>query len=78
MEYLSGQSLQVAIGEGGLPYRTVIDMAGQLMRGLAAVHAVGVVHRNPTPANIIVSTDGTLLGLSPLLVASRPGWVLKS
>jgi CHASE2 domain-containing sensor protein len=60
MEYLSGQSLQVAIGEGGLPYRTVIDMAGQLMRGLAAVHAVGVVHRDLKPANIIVSADGTL------------------
>jgi CHASE2 domain-containing sensor protein len=60
MEYLSGQSLQVAISEGGLPYRTVIDMAGQLMRGLAAVHAVGVVHRDLKPANVIVSGDGTL------------------
>jgi CHASE2 domain-containing sensor protein len=60
MEYLAGQSLQVAITNGGLPCSTVIDMAGQLMRGLSAVHAVGVVHRDLKPANVIVSSDGTL------------------
>ncbi len=60
MEYLSGQSLQVAISNEGLPFWTIIEMAGQIMRGLSAVHAVGVIHRDLKPANIIVSGDGTL------------------
>ena len=60
MEYLPGQSLDVAIASGGLPYRTVVNMASQLMHGLAAVHAVGVVHRDLKPANIIVASTGTL------------------
>ncbi|MFN4895306.1 MAG: protein kinase domain-containing protein [Pseudomonadota bacterium] len=60
MEYLAGESLQVVIRNGGLPYRTVVDMASQLMRGLAAVHSVGVVHRDLKPANVIVASDGTL------------------
>lgn len=60
MEYLAGESLQVAIRSGGLPFHTVVDMASQLLRGLAAVHSVGVVHRDLKPANIIVAGDGTL------------------
>lgn len=60
MEYLSGQSLQSAITSGGLPYRTVGDMASQLMHGLAAIHTVGVVHHDVKPGNIIVGGDGTL------------------
>jgi len=60
MVYLPGQSLDVAITEGGLPYHTVVDIAAQLIRGISAVHAVGVVHRDVKPENIIVNSDGTL------------------
>jgi serine/threonine protein kinase len=60
MEYLPGQTLEVAINQGGLPVRSLIDIAQQIMRGLIAVHSVGVVHRDLKPANIIVASDGTL------------------
>jgi serine/threonine protein kinase len=60
MEYLPGESLQKALTGTGLPVKAVIDIANQLMRGLTAVHSVGVVHRDLKPANIIVGRSGTL------------------
>lgn len=60
MEYLPGQTLEVAINQGALPLRSVIDIAQQIMKGVFAVHSVGVVHRDLKPANIIVASDGTL------------------
>ncbi len=60
MEYLPGVALDRIISAGGLDVATVTRFAGQLLKGLAAIHSVGVVHRDLKPANIILSGSGNL------------------
>jgi serine/threonine protein kinase len=60
MEYLPGATLEAMLREPHLPIPKVLSIATQLMRGLAAIHAVGVVHRDLKPANIIMRDGGKL------------------
>ena len=43
-ELLEGRTLHNVLDDGALPLRTATDYGGQVARGLAAVHAEGVVH----------------------------------
>jgi len=59
MELLKGQDLKVLIesgGAGGLG--TKIRIMEQVASGIAAVHAVGLVHRDLKPGNIHVTPEG--------------------
>ena len=38
----------------------IVDIAGQILAGLEAVHGSGIVHRDVKPANIRVLDDGTV------------------
>jgi serine/threonine protein kinase len=59
MELVSGGSLAHVIGDyGPLPPRFVCTLLDQLLSGLAAVHAEGVVHRDIKPANILMEATG--------------------
>lgn len=49
----------------------VLDRFGQAARGLAAVHALGLVHRDVKPANLFVGEDGRVLVGDFGLVARR-------
>lgn len=60
MEYLPGMPLDDFIRKGGLAIDEVVRFAIQLLRGMSAVHAVGVIHRDLKPSNIIVSGSGSL------------------
>ncbi|HEV2123181.1 MAG TPA: protein kinase [Chloroflexota bacterium] len=42
-----------------LPVHTALGIARQVAEGLAAVHELGVVHREVKPANILLRADGT-------------------
>ncbi|MDP2340966.1 MAG: serine/threonine-protein kinase [Deltaproteobacteria bacterium] len=47
-------------GEQGLDEETGVALMAQVARGLAAVHAVGVVHRDVKPENLLVDNDAVV------------------
>ncbi len=58
MELVDGVTLRAwAIAEAR-PWRQVAGLLAEIARGLEAVHAAGVTHRDIKPDNIIVGTDG--------------------
>lgn len=55
MEYVSGMSLQERLDRTGpLHLNEVLRIGIQLAQGLAAAHAVGMIHRDVKPANILL------------------------
>src|SRR5439155_17304324 len=56
MELVDGESLRAWAGTRG-PWREVVGVLCEVGRGLAAVHAAGVIHRDVKPDNVIVGTD---------------------
>jgi serine/threonine-protein kinase len=54
MEYVEGESLQHMLEGGPLPLRTAIDFSCQVLSALAYVHRAGVIHRDVSPANVII------------------------
>ena len=51
-------------------FENVLPWFDQVCKGLAAVHAVGVIHRDIKPSNILIAQDGHVL-LSDLGVGKR-------
>ncbi|MFD0412875.1 protein kinase [Streptomyces sp. NPDC127108] len=77
MELVTGGSLAHVIGDyGPLPAHFTCTLLDQLLSGLAAVHAEGVVHRDIKPANILLEATGTRrphLRLSDFGISMRKG-----
>ncbi|MFB7169611.1 protein kinase [Streptomyces sp. NPDC056254] len=77
MDLVGGGSLGHVIGDyGPLPPRFVCTLLDQLLSGLAAVHAEGVVHRDIKPANILLEATGSgrpHLRLSDFGISMRKG-----
>lgn len=77
MDLVAGGSLVHLVGDyGPLPPLFVCTLLDQLLAGLAAVHAEGVVHRDVKPANILLEATGTArprLRLSDFGIAMRFG-----
>jgi serine/threonine-protein kinase len=58
MEYLEGDSLDRFLKErGALPVAHAINVVIQILDGLSAVHAIGVIHRDLKPANLRFTTQ---------------------
>lgn len=60
MELIQGSSVRSLLERGALPLATAIDYACQALGALDYAHAQGVVHRDISPANMIVTEDGSL------------------
>lgn len=59
-EYVSGQTLRELVEENGpLPIAEALDCVRQAVEGLAYAHQQGVIHRDISPNNIMLSRDGT-------------------
>ncbi|MEU5263303.1 protein kinase [Amycolatopsis sp. NPDC021455] len=59
MEYLPSRTLtELLEEEGPLVPEYAAELGGQLASALAAAHAEGVVHRDISPNNVLVTTDG--------------------
>ena len=82
MEFLDGKPLATLLKETPcLPIPLALDLASQMLSGLAAAHRNGIVHRDLKPDNIfILNTEDRPnfvkivdFGISKILVRSGPG-----
>src|SRR5690348_8985277 len=58
MEKLEGISLKDRMRDGPIPVEEILDIAIQVLDGLAASHAKGIIHRDIKPANIFLTQNG--------------------
>ena len=59
MELVDGQPLSALLAEGNpLDPRTAADLIAQAAEGIEAAHAIGIVHRDVKPGNLLVTADG--------------------
>jgi len=54
MELLAGESLAARVRKGPLPTAEAYPIVQQLINGLAAAHALGIVHRDLKSANVLL------------------------
>src|SRR2546429_6261933 len=68
------QSLKDRMAEGKLPAAEAARIGLECARALAAAHAVGVVHRDIKPGNILLDANGnaTVTDFGIALVTSHP------
>ncbi|HXJ42820.1 MAG TPA: serine/threonine-protein kinase [Bryobacteraceae bacterium] len=60
MELIQGASLRTLLEGGRIPLTSAIDYGCQTLAALDYAHSHGVVHRDVSPANMIITEDGTL------------------
>jgi serine/threonine protein kinase len=59
-EYIRGKTVREALASGPFGAEDANDIAVQIVAGLAAAHATGIVHRDIKPENIMIRVDGTV------------------
>ena len=57
MEFIEGQTLESMFSGGRLPLETGIGYIRQILSALGYAHQQGVVHRDVTPGNVMVTGD---------------------
>ncbi len=60
LEWVEGGTLSDRMAEGPLPPQEVRQIAAEILAGLGAVHAQGLIHRDLKPDNILVGGDGRI------------------
>jgi CheY-like chemotaxis protein/tRNA A-37 threonylcarbamoyl transferase component Bud32 len=78
MEFLEGNNLRVELQRrGAFPVPVALRVAEELLDALAAAHAVGVVHRDVKPHNVLMLPSGHVkvldFGIAQALEASEGG-----
>ena len=60
MEYVPGTTLRSLLAHGPLPLAAAMRVARQLLAGLEAAHAMGVLHGDLKPENVLVEPTGNI------------------
>ncbi|MEV4542816.1 serine/threonine-protein kinase [Micromonospora echinaurantiaca] len=58
MELLTGEELELRLTEGPLPWPEAVELGAQVADALATAHRLGIVHRDITPANVMLTRTG--------------------
>ncbi|WP_446211223.1 protein kinase domain-containing protein [Micromonospora sp. IBSANI012] len=58
MELLTGEELEHRLTEGPLPWAEAVEVGAQVAEALAAAHRLGIVHRDITPSNVMMTRVG--------------------
>ncbi|MCO5170256.1 MAG: WD40 repeat domain-containing serine/threonine protein kinase [Planctomycetes bacterium] len=58
MELVEGEPLDAVLKRGRPPLRAALTLAAGICRGVDALHAIEVVHRDLKPQNVLVTRDG--------------------
>ena len=61
MPLVKGKDLSAIVASGPLPLERALRYARQIVAGLIAVHAAGVIHRDLKPSNIMIGEDDQVL-----------------
>jgi eukaryotic-like serine/threonine-protein kinase len=76
MELLDGQLLSQELRRGRLPWREAVRVCAELAAALAAAHERGIVHRDVSPANVMLTRAGVKVldfGISALVGGQEIG-----
>jgi serine/threonine-protein kinase len=58
MELVEGMELADLLAEGPLPWTDAVEICAQVAEALAAAHRLHIVHRDITPANVMLTSAG--------------------
>jgi len=60
MDFIEGETLkEKLVKSGGIPCGECMELLGPLMKSLVKIHEKGLIHRDISPDNIMVRTDGS-------------------
>lgn len=75
MEFVEGETLRARLNRPPFPLAEALDVAGQVIDGLAVAHRIGVIHRDLKPENILLRVDGYVklldFGLAKVVPSGR-------
>ncbi len=57
MDLLEGEPLDALMARGPVPYEQALRLTRGIARGVAALHAAGVIHRDLKPQNVVVRAE---------------------
>jgi serine/threonine protein kinase len=82
MEFIDGPSLSDLLASGPLDVARSMDILAQTATGLQAAHAVGLIHRDVKPANLLLDPGGTVkitdFGIAHTIGSARRSTVRRS
>src|SRR5713226_3816681 len=75
-EFIDGETLRERMRRAPMKLGDVLDVSAQIASALSAAHAVGIVHRDVKPENVMLRRDGIVkvldFGLAKLTERSSP------